>query len=296
MVVGIAVWTSLVGGRALAADMEVDGLTVVQDGQFMGKVEVIQGTAVSNSMKLYFAFQTDESGVVTDLSGNGNTGVVNGAVWTTNGAAEGGAYDFDGTNDYIACASSASLNITNYLTMAAWVRFDGEGSGNHVFLTKHRSGALQYGMLRYASGGGSTHEFAALLGTPGGSHSDYVSDYLLDDDVWYFLGATYDGTNVSLFVNGVIAKTCSRSGAIAGDATDGLDIGREHQWNEYANAIVDEVRIYDWALSAAEMKGLYNSCLSNYSTNLLLDVEGTARIQRLLTQGDIEMGVYTNGQ
>jgi hydrogenase maturation factor HypE len=76
-------------------------------------------------------------------------------------------------------------------------------------------------------------------------------------NTWTHLAATYDGTTVRLFVNGVQAGTRAVSGSLAA-STGALRIGGNAVWGEYFSGRIDEVRIYNRALSAAEIQADMN--------------------------------------
>ena len=280
------------GGQVLT-----DGLTVYDTGSVCGAFSIAKGSVATSGASLYFHFNTNESGIVTDQSGIGNNGSVSGAVWTSSGYILG-AYNFNGTNQYIAVPASSSLNLTTSITISAWVKFNGEGTGNQFFLAKHLSSWIQYGLMRFANSSGNPHKFGAALSWTSDNHQDFVSDYVLSDNSWYFLAMTFSkaSSNVCLYVNGSLNKAITKSTAIYGDTVGNLELGREHKWSEYANAVVDDVRIFNRSLSGGEIMAIYNNTALGYSTSVVFSVTGGASdIGRLVRKGDIEMGIYTNG-
>ena len=80
----------------------------------------------------------------TDASGTGNNGTLSGATRSASGRF-GGALSFDGTNDWVTVADAASLDLTNNMTLSAWVRPTG-ASGWRTVLLKERPGGLAYGL------------------------------------------------------------------------------------------------------------------------------------------------------
>ena len=71
-------------------------------------------------------------------------------------------------------------------------------------------------------------------------------------NTWSHLAATYDGTTIRLYVNGVEAGTAAGAGALP-ESANPLRIGGNAVWGEYFKGRIDEVRIYNRALSAAEI-------------------------------------------
>jgi len=71
---------------------------------------------------------------------------------------------------------------------------------------------------------------------------------------WSHLAATYDGANLRLYVNGTLVSTKAATGAIQ-PGTRALRIGGNSIWSEWFAGLIDEVRVYNRALSAAEIQG-----------------------------------------
>ena len=77
---------------------------------------------------------------------------------------------------------------------------------------------------------------------------------------WSHLAATYDGTTLRLYVNGTLASSRAVSGAMP-SSTGPLRIGGNSVWGEYFTGLIDEVRVYNRALSAAEVQADMNSAV-----------------------------------
>jgi len=76
-------------------------------------------------------------------------------------------------------------------------------------------------------------------------------------NTWTHLATTYDGANLRLYVNGTQAATTALTGAKA-VSTGPLKIGGNALWSEWFAGLIDDVRIYDRALSATEIQGDMN--------------------------------------
>jgi hypothetical protein len=195
---------------------------------------------------LVAAYGFDEgSGTTTsDGSGNGNTGTLSNATWNTGGKF-GNALSFDGTNSIVNVANSAGLQLTNGMTLEAWVKPTSLGSWNTV-LFKERSNYYAYAL--YANTG--TNRPSANTFTNG--DNDVRGTAAVATGVWTHLAATYNGTVLAIYVNGTQAATLLVSGGIVSN-TGALRIGGNTIWGEYYNGLIDEVRVYSRALSAAEI-------------------------------------------
>jgi glucose/arabinose dehydrogenase/PKD repeat protein len=191
------------------------------------------------------AWGFDESSGTTaaDASGAGNLGTISGPARTT--GRYGGALSFDGVNDWVTVADANSLDLTNRMTLEAWVRPTGLGDWRTVLL-KEQPGQLAYALYGSTDNNRpSGHVFTtgdiALRGPS-----------VLAANTWSHLAMTWDGATTRLYVNG----TQVASGALTGSAVTSsapLRIGGNSVWGEWFSGAIDEVRIYNRALTAAEI-------------------------------------------
>jgi concanavalin A-like lectin/glucanase superfamily protein len=79
-------------------------------------------------------------------------------------------------------------------------------------------------------------------------------------NAWTHLAATYDGVIVRLFVNGVQAATASAAGTMP-NSTGALRLGGNAVWSEWFGGLIDEVRVYNRALSTAQIQADMNTPL-----------------------------------
>ena len=117
--------------------------------------EATATVAAPPTVGLVAAYGFDEGlGTTTaDQSGTGNPGTIGGPVWTTSGRY-GNALTFDGVNDLVTIADSASLDLTTGMTLEAWVRPTALGSAWRTALMKEATASMTYGI--YAHGTDTT--------------------------------------------------------------------------------------------------------------------------------------------
>ena len=198
-------------------------------------------------------WKLDETSGLTaaDSSVFGNDGTLpdmTGNEWT-NGIV-GGALEFDGTNDYVSVPSSSSLQLTSALTMAGWIKADSWGSGTDVDIIA-RKGEDNPNNYQLAIADG-----LATLYLDDGDGSGYRGDTLLNTGQWYHVAATWDGTTVRVYVDGVLDNDPpdSRGGTIDTDTRPFYIGGRSGA--DLLDGILDDIRIYNRALSEAEIKNV----------------------------------------
>jgi hypothetical protein len=194
-----------------------------------------------------FAFDEGSGSTVSDASGTGNHGTILNATRTTNGRY-GRALLFNGSSAWVSVADSASLDLTTGMTLEAWVQPTAAmGTSWRSIVLKERSSGLSYSL--YANT--SSTQPGAYINT-GSSDRDVQGPSNVPADVWTHLAATYDGTTLRLYVNGTLVRSAAFPGALV--VTDGvLRIGGNAVWGEWFNGHIDEVRIYNRALSVSEI-------------------------------------------
>ena len=200
-----------------------------------------------------YGFEEPSGITATDSSGQANNGTINGPTRTTDGRF-GSALAFDGSNDEVTVADSASLDLTTAMTLEAWVRPSG-GSGWQTALMKETSNGLAYGL--YASS--DTNRPSAHVNTT--REFDTRGPAALPAGTWTHLAATYDGANLRLYINGALANSIAVTGSMA-TSTNPLRMGGNAIWGEHYGGLIDEVRVYRRTLSAAEITTDMNTAVA----------------------------------
>jgi hypothetical protein len=212
------------------------------------------------------------NGNANDESGNGNNGVVNGATLTEDrlGNAEG-AYGFDGVSDFIEIANSSSLSNFNNMSYSIWFNKFSLPSQNEVF----------YGLLtkwyQQINCGGNSDNYASWINNQGGVSSG-TNNNVFFDSIYYphntLNSAAYSNfdwhhlvfvlnQNVgqSIFIDGVQVASNNLTSPIC-SSTNPLLIGCDNAfdtYNRFFNGKIDDITIYNRALSPVEIQQLYTA-------------------------------------
>jgi hypothetical protein len=192
-----------------------------------------------------FGFEEDSGKTVVDASGNGNHGKIKGAVRTGDGR-HGKALIFDGVDDWVTVKHDASLNLSNGLTLEAWVYPLSQSKGNNAVMVKQAPKAEAYALYAEEEG-----DLPASYINDGDYHG-VAGANRLPADTWSHLVATYDGANQRLYVNGVQVAESPQTAMIR-QSKGKLRIGGNSLGNEYFHGYIDEVRIYNRALTPDEV-------------------------------------------
>ncbi len=184
-----------------------------------------------------------------DSSGYGNHGTLFGGLTWMSGKLNG-AIGFDGEADSLVdCGNTASLNITDAITLSIWVKTNGAGnSQDGPIIAKGNSSYA----IRHTAG--NNIEFSI------NDDQLYTAAYAVNtsfNDTWHHLAGTYDGSALLLYVDGELqATTAHENGSIAISSFN-VSLGADSQqtWMWY-NGAIDDARIYSRALSAEEVMSI----------------------------------------
>jgi hypothetical protein len=157
----------------------------------------------------------------------------------------GSGLSFDGVDDWVSVADAPSLDLSSGSTVEAWVRPLALAGWRSV-VVKERVGGIVYSV--YASEG-SVPVGQVFVGGEWSARG-VVSLPLAE---WTHVASTFDGVVVRLFVNGVLAGSASVPGVMVASAGP-LRIGGNGVWGEWFRGVIDEVRVYERPLSAAEIQ------------------------------------------
>ncbi|MGI8686135.1 MAG: LamG-like jellyroll fold domain-containing protein, partial [Acidimicrobiales bacterium] len=217
------------------------------------------GVTVTNTgpAGLVGAWSFDEGTGTTaaDLSGSGNTGTLTNATWTASGRF-GGALSFNGTNATVVVPDANSLDLTTGMTLEAWVRPNASmGSTWRTALMKEQPSQLVYGLYANGDAGRPRGQLSIAAGERGVAGTAAVPA-----NAWTHLAATYNGSVLSFYTNGVLVASEVVSGNIL-TSTTALRVGGNAAWGEFFNGLIDEVRVYNRALSTAEVANDMNTSI-----------------------------------
>ena len=205
-----------------------------------------------NTLVAYYPLDEGSGTVAKDFSGNGNDGTINdneGDQWVD--SKYGKALSFDGTDDYVNNPSLIGLS-TSGLTFVFWSKQLGTRNffmhpigifGGHRATIYVSPNSYRY-----------SYKFSSINGI---NHEGFIGTF---DGEWHLFAVSFDGTNIKCYVDGELKVTVNAIGSITGGdssvfiGTTGNGIAPAGNW---FNGIIDEVRIYNRALTEQEIKSIY---------------------------------------
>jgi len=195
---------------------------------------------------LYYSFDRDEEQKVTDQSGKGHHGSVQGAWFEAEGRI-GGAMSFDGLNDYITVRE---VKLEKF-SFSAWVKCSTSGRG----VNNRRIFTMDDGLHYYALQGNLRGSLSIIFD----DQEINTSVCKFEADSWKHLTLTHEAGNFKLYENGVLIQ----SGHLASSPVSGILCigGRERHHGSYWQGMIDEVVLFNRALSEAGVKHLYENQL-----------------------------------
>src|SRR4051812_14917839 len=216
-------------------------------------------TVQANPSGLVLSFNFNEtSGTrTTDSSGNQNNGTMAIATRVAGQPGFGGAISFDGFSSVVNVPNSASLALTTGMTLEAWVRptalagLNGATGWRTIIMKERTTTGLSYAM--YGNDGNPNPARPAGYVRIGTVDQTIAAAPALPLNTWTHVAVSYDGATLKLYVNGVLRSSRAQTGAIV-SSTNPLRIGGNIVFpSEYFAGQIDEVRIYNRALTLSQI-------------------------------------------
>jgi hypothetical protein len=236
------------------------GFEVKSGSSFEAKIGGCANLTI-NGLVAYYPF----NGNANDESGNGNNGVVNGSTLTTDRFGNAGqAYGFDGIDDMIRVTQNANLNAITKTTISFWANHNQvtrttDGFDWQAYISKDMPGKWFTSML-CTDPSGCQGEQPIIFYTPGLSKTETRYNWsTVSPNVWYYITLSNDGSTSKFYLNGALVYSENVTGSITTNTSD-LILGRCLTGSLYPlDGKLDDVRIYNRALSDGEVQALYTA-------------------------------------
>ncbi len=200
------------------------------------------------------------SALVGDASNVNDTAISTLIVYSpasTNNA--GTRLAFDGTDDQVQVAHSGSLPSSNSLSLSSWVNFTNFTTSRPIISKDSNATSLSYNLFVNTLG-----QPVFSVNTSSGLVS-LISTTSIPTATWTHVAAVYDGGNMRIYINGDTAGSATQTGAIV-NYLNPLYIGRSASNNIFLNGGVDEVKIWNNALTENQLRSSLHYRDSNFSS------------------------------
>jgi hypothetical protein len=211
----------------------------------------------------YMTWSSATVGTSTDASGNGNNGTLvnmNIATSTVEGKI-GQALSFNGVstnNCGINLGRPSVLNITGNFTVSAWIKPSVSGTNGAIFTIGRTNAGASTRSQIYLFGASGQPILGIMLSGP--TQKTVQASTSVSANTWYLVTGVYNGSTISIYMNGLFQQSTVASGALQSNGPSdpdsiGYDAGGS---NSYYKGSIDDVRLYNRALSATEVQQLYD--------------------------------------
>src|SRR3989338_11291715 len=244
----------------------------------------------------YWSFNEGIGPYAGDSSGNRNQGTLtNGPTWVD--GKRGKALSFDGSNDYVDAGGAILDTVTNKFTVSVWVK-NGVGNQGTFFVANTASTGDLYDWGLYNAFGSNVYCF--YIKNVSNVIVNSCSTSLATVGMWIHVVGVYYGTNTSIYISGVQEDSDIQTGNVK-DTGHNTRIGRWTDTLPFFRGAVDEVRVYNRALTPSEVEGLYKSGAAKFMSPSNLGLvgywsmnEGTGSYAGDAS-GNSNQGTLTNG-
>ncbi len=258
-------YTYVTGGSweltALLESTEKHSPAINDGGRNVGVFEIGSNTGLTPSTRdlgLVGSWKFDEGNGITadDSSGNSNTGTLfNNPTWQSSTNCKSGVcLSFDGSDDYVDVGNKSSLDPTQEATIIVWVKFNQlpSAAGRHMAIATKSGTAADFDIQ--AQNNNDKFYFYVANGL------NVISNTAIQTGQWYFVAATYKAyESLKMYINGSLENTTNISTA-RNTNSNSFQIAQSAVWgSRQLNGLIDEVRVYNRALSADEVKTLYDT-------------------------------------
>jgi len=198
----------------------------------------------------WWKFEEAKGGVTVDSSGNDLDGKLVGGAHIISDPVRGNVLSLDGDGDYVDCGKDSAFDITDEITVEGWIKVNMFDKTWQAIVAK---GDSSWRLHRHMEWDSVVFAFSPWPGT----HVWTSGDISVNDGQWHHVVGVYDGTKTYQYVDGRLDVSAEATGRINTNSWEVLIGENAEQPGREWNGLMDDVRIYSYALSEAEIKALY---------------------------------------
>jgi hypothetical protein len=206
------------------------------------------GNAELGGLVGWWKFDESQGTTAADSSGNGNNGTLIGnPKWQPQGGKIGGAIDLDGKNSFVRIDDKSAFDISGQITVACWVNLRSISNDYGAIVTKGDNSWRLSMLERQQKFHASVNDWNRII--LDGSTTVNTSE-------WHHVTMVYNGNELCLYLDGKVNARKPWTGGIGKNNSDFLIGENADQKGRFFNGLIDDVRVYNYALSENEIAAL----------------------------------------
>ncbi|HPD46404.1 MAG TPA: hypothetical protein P5279_07055 [Anaerohalosphaeraceae bacterium] len=228
----------------------------------------------------WWKFDESEGGWAHDSAGGELHGrLIGEPVWRPDGGRFGGAIELDGKDDYVDMGAGKEFDLTEAITISSWLKVNTFDKQFQALVTKGDNSWRLHRMdvtdgLSFAGTGVKSNQ-------PNTWGSRAVGDVNVNDGQWRHAAAVFTGSRMLLYIDGTLDDACDTAGKISSSQHPVMVGENAQQRGRLWNGMVDDVRIYSFALSAEQVKMLYDGKSPALETTGEIKIKGGSKFRNL---------------
>jgi len=212
-----------------------DGMVDVQDLTVLA--EYLLGSVYDPTLVAHWALDETEGGTAHDGASGINDYVAGNPLWQPTGGMVNGALQLDGADDCVIAASCINP-AEGPFSVFAWVK---DGEPGQVIVAQHTTSDW----LVLGADGRLMTELKAADGTS----TPLVSEAVIADEHWHRVGLVWDGSTRTLSVDEIVVAQDTQTALLSSDRGLYIGVGKDYALGTFFSGLVDDVRIYNRAVS-----------------------------------------------
>jgi hypothetical protein len=215
---------------------------------FAHEIKQTSSSGIENRFVAFWNFNEGGGSMAKEFSGKDCNGNIHNAKWTN--GIEGSALEFNGDDAYVDCGNNEMLNFQNSITVEAWIKPETWVAEDCGIIGKHSDDKNSGWAIQY-NGYANLLQFWININ----NRTEILAAATPLPDAWHYIAGTYDGKQISLYIDGVSKVTRQVTGKID-TCTNKLIIGKlfEKRPGYSFRGAIDEVRITNGSLDESEIK------------------------------------------
>ena len=219
------------------------------------EAEPVQGQT-PNKLLGWWRLDEADGNSVADASGNSRAGTrIGNPQWRPDGGKIGGTLQFDGNAGRVEISDESAFDITDAITVAAWIKVNVFNQRWQAIVTK---GDSAWRLQRTAEENSLSFHATGIQSADADWSMGVTGRKNVNDGQWHHVVSVYDGATLWLYVDGVLDNSSPASGRIATNNFAVVIGGNSERSSREWNGLIDEVCILACAIDASEVRTLYS--------------------------------------